>query len=477
VCKNTEAVAQHKKKLENRIEESIPNDNDNFMTDVEKAVALDNAFKLDCWRMADNRNFDRLIGALFHEMVKHGMVKIKNTGKPYKSRQNIRNHIRIFILSLFVAFEHEPGKPIRYSRDRNKYKKGSRYNPDFISYRYTRLVSNFLKRAGYVDYYPGFQSKNNAKQSRILATDKLIRLFKQYDLSLDMVYRDPNEEIIKLTNTEDEEIEYEETQDTSGMRDQLRSINELLQQQNYELDPEPAELEKLKKRIDFTKKRVTRNFSRNQFDKGGRFYGGFWTNMPAEYRQCIKINGESIVELDFSGLHITMLYINEGVTPPEGDAYHLDDYPTNGSFRKFVKTLTNIMINASDDENARKGLCGKIWEDLKNKEKAEDKKFKLPPEIKSTKKEDLDPVMRAIRTKHRAVQHHFCSDMGISLQYMDSQIALKVMLYFFEKSIVVLPEHDSFIIQAQHEPELKSVMTQAFKDVMNTDYKISISKK
>ena len=97
-----------------------------------------------------------------------------------------------------------------------------------------------------------------------------------------MVYRDPNEEIIKLKNGTEEDAEYEETATTSQMRDQVRSINKLLEAQRYELNVEPEEIKMLKRRIDFTKKRITRNFSGNNFNMGGRFYGGFWTNMPVE---------------------------------------------------------------------------------------------------------------------------------------------------------------------------------------------------
>jgi hypothetical protein len=450
---------------------------EDVVSDAEKAKALDNAFNLDCWRMANTENIYRLIDNIFTEIVQEGKVKLKKDGTPKRSAEKIKHHIRIFILSLYVAHEHDPVKPIRYSRDRNKYKQSSRYNSEFLSYRHTILVSDFLNDAGYVEYHQGFQTKYKSKQSRILTTEKLIRLFRQHELNLDMVYRDPNEPIIKLKDDEKNDAEYEETEETTEMEEQLRLINELLEAQKYELDVDSEKSEILKKRIDFTKKRVTRNFSRGNFNTGGRFYGGFWTNMPKDIRQNIKINGESIVELDYSGLHITMLYFLEGKTPPDGDAYHLDGYQTDKKFRKFVKTMTNIMINASDDENARAGIRGKRYEDSKNNEKVEEKKFKLPPGINSFGKEDLDPVMQAIKDKHSTIQHYFCSDMGVKLQYTDSQIALQIMLHFLDKSIVVLPEHDSFIIQAQYEDELKAVMMQAFKDVMDTDYEIKIDKK
>ena len=60
--------------------------------------------------------------------------------------------------------------------------------------------------------------------------------------------------------------------------------------------------------VDFSKKYVRRIFNQGSFKKGGRFYGGFWQKIPREYRKFIRINYKEVVELDYSGLHINMLY-------------------------------------------------------------------------------------------------------------------------------------------------------------------------
>ena len=44
------------------------------------------------------------------------------------------------------------------------------------------------------------------------------------------------------------------------------------------------------------------------FVLGGRYYGGIETWMKRELRKYIYINGRKTVELDYSGLHLRILY-------------------------------------------------------------------------------------------------------------------------------------------------------------------------
>ncbi len=54
----------------------------------------------------------------------------------------------------------------------------------------------------------------------------------------------------------------------------------------------------------------------------------------------------------------------------------------------------------------------------------------LPDEIPSTKGKDLYPVMDAFQRKHPLIGHYFNTGVGIDLQYLDSQIAEKVLIHF-----------------------------------------------
>ena len=74
------------------------------------------------------------------------------------------------------------------------------------------------------------------------------------------------------------------------------------------------------------------------------------------FGKYIRLNDKDIVELDYSGLHINMLYAIEKLPMPEGDVYKLDGYSNDDTFREFVKKLLQAMINAPNREKARRGL-------------------------------------------------------------------------------------------------------------------------
>ena len=45
--------------------------------------------------------------------------------------------------------------------------------------------------------------------------------------------------------------------------------------------------------IDLTRRMLVRIFSNGRFDQGGRFYRGWWENVPSEYRRYITTDGKN----------------------------------------------------------------------------------------------------------------------------------------------------------------------------------------
>jgi hypothetical protein len=54
------------------------------------------------------------------------------------------------------------------------------------------------------------------------------------------------------------------------------------------------------------------------FGRGGRYYpmGASWQNIKSEARRMLTIDGEPVVELDFDGMHIAMLYAEANLPLP-----------------------------------------------------------------------------------------------------------------------------------------------------------------
>jgi len=71
----------------------------------------------------------------------------------------------------------------------------------------------------------------------------------------------------------------------------------------------------------FTHITLRRIFSRGSLKKGGRFYGGWWENIPSKFRPYLTINGFATGEVDFSELHPRLLYLLNNQPVPTGDLY------------------------------------------------------------------------------------------------------------------------------------------------------------
>ena len=63
------------------------------------------------------------------------------------------------------------------------------------------------------------------------------------------------------------------------------------------------------------------------------------------------------------------------------------------------------------------------------------------------------------------------------MQRIDSEIAELTMLHFAKHNIPVLPIHDSFIMHAAYENELRGVMDKSFAQVTGFSGKVEIEKK
>jgi len=207
--------------------------------------------------------------------------------------------------------------------------------------------------------------------------------------------------------------------------------------------------------LNYSRKRLHRSFLDRRFDRGGRFYGAFYQNLPKEYRQKIMIDGLPTLELDYSALHPNLLYYYAGVDPPKGDLYELDDYSKGA--RKFIKSFFLKMINSPSPYEAK----GSIREDAFVK-----KKVKIPKELGKIEDKDLDPLIEKLLEKHEPLKKYIfkVKDLGNILQNVDSRIVESVLLYFAKKGIPVLPLHDSFRINAGAYKTLEEVMNRVIEE-------------
>ena len=406
-----------------------------------------------------------------HDLADH-LLQLEQDAKLKKQRRAASSVAKFHLSTgwlcrkLLASYSASPTAGMRISKDRNRYTKG-RYVPDGITYDITiDGVLALLELDGFVREVRGGRydrTKGEGDQTRIAATAKMVDWFAADPALIPKALvgcEDTDPVVVQVTtkrkgkNKKGKEVtfktktlkKYTDDANTNQMRDNLNLINDCLKRHWSDLylsDEDWAKLQRSlvgNKKYDHTpiqlhRQTVRRIFNSTSFDIGGRFYGGWWQNIPSGYRGLITIDGKRTTEFDYGRLHPTMLYAQKGLTLAE-DAY---DVGIGREHRDVIKQLFNAMVQMKEPQDrpprdVKFRQTGKTWQQLR----------------------DL------ILEKHEPIKNKFFCGMGNKLQYEDSQIAEKVMLHFAKQDIAILPVHDSFVIQRSLKPELVEVMSKGF---------------
>ena len=278
-------------------------------------------------------------------------------------------------------------------------------------------------------------------------------------------------ECIILRDKEGNNIDYVDTAVTRVMRDNLVDINTMYQKHHIDLRIMDKEyrtlscklLQKKKsnktqrqRQVDFSRKVLSRIFNDSKWGVGGRFYYGWWQEIPSEYRKYITIDEGFTHELDYSALHPHMVYFRNNLVLGNLDAYERimveGDITINKTNRDIIKQVFNAMLNAKKPMARQpRGL-----------------------DLKPLKKRWAEIVPIVLKAHHQ-IKHMFFKGYGGLLQYEDSCLVEDVLLEGMRKNIVALPVHDSFIVRRQYEDFLREQMMESFVKRFGREPKIKDS--
>jgi hypothetical protein len=318
-------------------------------------------------------------------------------------------------------------------------------------------VVDGLESLGYLENHKGFydQGKQSGYQSRMRASGRLIDLIQNYDVAPAMISRDESDFIVLHDADDKKEIPFDDTDEIVRMRQQLVSYNSFLQGHQIRLSLPKEAIRKIlipsrRSSIDYTRICLYRIVNED-FTLGGRFYRGWWQNVPRELRRHITIDGEPCSELDYSGQHLLLLYDFEGdeyswLRGLNNDPYSLEDYGED--VRDLLKRSVLILVNSSDETQAIRAIRKKINYEFSYLDSTD-------TYIRS--------LIEALTDKHPEIQEHLFSGRGGELQYQDSQIAEYVLKDMQARGQPVLPVHDSFIVQDKYLAHLYSSMKEAYR--------------
>ena len=445
-----------------------------------KPVKISKADNLNLsWRDTRYHRFYKVVDQLVHELQEHVWVKI---GKPKRrlkgdGLEKLRYSVECLVRDCMAVVLQRKRKSEAAIRKGQHYYSSNR--PDqmltysiHIERAFEGLVElgySEVTKLGYFDRKGRKDGTPTSRLSRYVASDRLLDLFTEDELkALPVIipsYADP--ELIRVRVKEKDEngvsrkrsVVVSETSETLQMRENLSIINKALSKHWYDLEIPGEELSDLQKRLaaDPENERIIRMDHRSLYrvfndpdlQTGGRFYGGWWQNIPREYRYHLAVNGKRMVELDYSNQHPSILYAQQGVVRPT-DCYSGIIKPSSievdgvlKDLRDMVKAAFNAMLNSP-------------------------KPLKQAPTGVKPSKFGLKwaEVSEAIIEFHEPIAHHFYTGVGLKLQRLDSDIAEKVLLHFAKSQIAILPLHDSFLMHHGYETSLEPVMRSAFEEIV-----------
>lgn len=403
----------------------------------------------------------------------------------YDSDIAIKN-CKILLCNLVCAYAHSPERYLSVSLSPNYYLR-NRYNPSYVGYRPIENLIQLLLENDYIEFkghYLNFDF-NTGYRTRIRPIAKLAGVFGKYGLKSEMVKDHLYKEVLILKGETvkgtvrqkglDGKIYkrkgnlaklmvYIDKDEQRRMRGVILRCNRLLERSYIDVDETDYATSAFRKEdivINLGNRSVRRIFN-GDFRRGGRFYGGFWQSIPGDLRRRIIINGYNVIEIDFSGMHIHILYAMKGLKLRTFNRlpYIVTKDNDPKGYRPYYKKLLLTAMNCKSD----RACLFEVRKDIT--ENPEDY-----PHVFEKKKlyEFLKQRLAEIKAHHPEISDCLNKSKGIYAQYYDSQIASAVISEMTHKKIPVLCVHDSFICEFMHENVLKDAMTNAFIEVINNE--------
>ena len=367
-----------------------------------------------------------------------------------KISESLQYTMEIIVLNLFKARAIHPAMTVGIMRKKSYWdgRNKSYVNPR-LSYRNIINSLDYLLASGWiVEVQKGQQGLygNHGISTRYRASEDLLKLFMQSPIQSTELTHDDSKPCVILRgkkpkktkanpNPRGKLIEYDIDRNIGSMIDKANRINHVLKRTDIGLylthDEEKLLYQQMRQReamtLHWDRKFLTRIFNEN-FESGGRFFGGFWQEIPKEYRSRLTIGNCMVAEQDYSSIHFSILYKKEGIELSQ-DPYDLLLAP-----RSINKLTMNIMLNSKSFEECLTA-CRKNSKIL----------------MKDISCKTMTEYLNKIEDAHHVIKKYFYTGEGIRLQKIESDIAEDIMFNLIKyHQVVCLPVHDSFVVARRH---------------------------
>ena len=405
-----------------------------------KANPLDNARPLDIWVWSNKPEIRKTADYIFTLLQKQMKLRL--------DLYRLKNHLKVILTDLLVVHKEDPKRYIAFSRSDADYVPSKRYRNIFLNPKFVALLTDFLAAENFIELHKGIYFAGYSRMSRMKATPKLLRYFRKNRVQNQGVILTRKPGII-LRDENKREIDFDT--DNLEVKTMLRNvwrINKHLKNHEISLDTSKISPKILKEYAPFISDKYSkyiRVFNNRDFSQGGRFYGHWSQFIPKNLRNFILIDGKETIELDYSCLHLTLIYAINGIESPAGDLYKIDGISTE--HRGIIKKAFNIAINSNNKKSAILAI---------NESR---KEIEVERGILSPKAND---ILSGLESTHPILSEYLCSGYGVQLQNIDSSLAESIMLDLLSKNICVLCVHDSFRVNYEYISELSESMKNNF---------------
>lgn len=401
--------------------------------------------------------------------------------------------VRWWISNSARALKHKASGFV-FSLDKNTYSNSKQG----IGYRKVKSLVDFLEQKGYVDVYKGYVKTwksvygkprpDETVPSCIIFRKRTLDMWEGVDVSYNLWREQEESDLAIIRNRQTKELM--PTRGHKGFKDiknEVRNMNDGLEGADITFDGKPI--------ADVAYRRI---FS-GDLEKGGRLYtlGGGVQLLPQHIRaSSLKIDGEPVVELDYSAIHPSIcyqqMYNNDGFSIYDVMGKDFSPYDADLSFikvdnklktqweqltgkihnprRQLAKLAILIGMNSDDMNSAAWTLGNKVK--LDREKDIQDQDF-----YAMSGTNDYGKVLEAVRNHNDFIRDMFFNDGGIMLQNIDSKIMMNIVGAMGEKGHAVLAYHDSVLVKQSAEEDLRSAMVDAWKAILGDTTFCKVDKK
>jgi hypothetical protein len=257
-------------------------------------------------------------------------------------------------------------------------------------------------------------------------------------------------ETIILRDEHKKLVDYEDSTVTRTLRAELANYNAILTATRIDLERSDVVETWLSRNPSvLSRYRYVRIFNRCSFELGGRYYGPWWVLCPSEVRRYIQINGEPVVELDYSAMNVELAYSRLGLRSRDvlGDVGGIYEVPGFEETSRDIRKRGMLMLLAGRSRGQAIKAIGNYAREAS-----------LP-----LRKGEARTLIDALVRRHEAIAELHFKDMALPFQRTESMVTEEVIRQSIRMDIPVLNIHDGYVVPAHAEGHVREVMEGAFR--------------